>query len=48
MFRYIAHPDLFMSQRSEDEFNSVCQDAARDIALCAKAHHMPIEYKMSG
>ncbi len=48
MFRYIAHPDLFMSQRSEDEFNSVCQDAARDIALCAKAHHMPLEYNLMG
>lgn len=48
LFRYIAHPDLFMRPRHEDDFNAACQDAARDICLCAKAQGMPIEFNLLG
>ncbi len=48
LFRYIAHPDLFMRYRGDDGFNAVCQDAARDISRCAKAQGMPMEYNLLG
>ena len=48
LFRYIAHPDLFMRHRHEAEFNAVCQDATRDICTCAKAQGMPIEFNLLG
>ena len=48
LFRYIAHPDLFMRHRHEAEFNAVCQDATRDICTCTKAQGMPIEFNLLG
>ncbi len=48
LFRYIAHPDLFMRKRPEEDFNAACQDAARDICQCAKAQGMPIEFNLLG
>ena len=48
LFRYIAHPDLYLYPRADAQFDAVCQDAARDICLTAKAHNMPIEYNLQG
>lgn len=48
LFRYIAHPDLYLRYRGPEQFNPVCQDAARDIAVCARAQGMAMEYNLLG
>ena len=48
LFCYVAHPDLFMRHRTTAEYNAVCEEACRDICLCAKAHGMPVEVNLLG
>ena len=48
LFCYIAHPDLFMRHRTDDQFNHACEEAADMLCQCAKEQHMPIEYNLLG
>ena len=48
LFCYIAHPDLFMRHRTDDQFNRACEEAADMLCQCAKEQHMPIEYNLLG
>lgn len=43
---YLAHPDYFMLGRKE--FNSACAQAMEQIAVCAKAHNIPVEINLKG
>ena len=48
LFCYLAHPDLFMRHRSDDQFNAACMEAADMICQCAIECGMPIEYNLLG
>ncbi|MBE5804461.1 MAG: histidinol-phosphatase HisJ family protein [Clostridiales bacterium] len=48
LFRYIAHPDLFMRHRRPNEFNHACEQAADMICQAANEMRMPIEYNLAG
>lgn len=48
MYRYIAHPDLFMRARYEGEFNAACEEAIDMICQAAKEQGMPLEYNLLG
>lgn len=48
LFCYVAHPDLFMRHRRDDEFNAACEQAADMICQAAREMHMPIEYNLLG
>ena len=48
LFIYLAHPDLFMRHRTDEQFNAACREAADMICQCAKECGMPIEYNLLG
>lgn len=48
LFAYVAHPDLFMRYRTEDQFTPACYQAADMICQAAKEQHIPIEYNLLG
>ena len=48
LYRYIAHPDLFMRPRYDDQFNAACEEAADMICQAAKEQGMPLEYNLLG
>lgn len=48
LYRYVAHPDLFMRLRCAGEFNRACEEAADMICQAAKEQGMPIEYNLAG
>lgn len=48
LFCYLAHPDLFMRHRREDEFSHACQQATDMLCQTAKEMNMPIEYNLLG
>ena len=48
LFRYIAHPDLFMRHRRPEEFTPACEEAADMICQAANEMGMPIEYNLLG
>ena len=48
LFRYIAHPDLFMRVRSDSDFNNACMEATDMICQAAKEQGMPLEYNLLG
>lgn len=48
MYRYVAHPDLFMRARYDEEFNAACEEASDMICQAAKEQGMPIEYNLAG
>lgn len=48
LFCYIAHPDLFMRHRRDDEFSKACEQAADMICQAAREMNMPIEYNLLG
>ena len=48
LFIYVAHPDLFMRHRTDDQFTPACMEAADMICLAAKEQGMPIEYNLLG
>lgn len=48
MFSYVAHPDLFMRHRTEDQFNAACCMATNIICQAAKETGKPIEFNLLG
>ena len=48
LYRYLAHPDLFMRLRYDEDFNAACEEAADMICQAAKEQGMPIEYNLAG
>ena len=48
LFCYIAHPDLMMRHRTEDQYNAACEQATDMICQCAQEMHMPLEYNLLG
>lgn len=48
LFACVAHPDLMMRHRTEDQFNRACEEAADMICQAALEAHMPIEYNLLG
>lgn len=48
LFCYVAHPDLFMRHRRDDEFSKACERAADMICQAAGEMRMPIEYNLLG
>ena len=47
LFRYLAHPDLFMRRRPE-EFTKACEEATRVICQAALEADLPLEYNLLG
>ena len=48
LYRYIAHPDLFMRPRYDEQFNAACEEAADMICQAAKEQGIPLEYNLLG
>ncbi len=48
LFRYVAHPDLFMRHRDASQFTKACEQAADMICQAAMEQHMPLEYNLLG
>ena len=48
LFCYVAHPDLFMRHRRDDEFSPTCEQAADMICQAANEMKLPIEYNLLG
>ena len=48
LYRYVAHPDLFMRARDDDRFNAACEEATDMICQAAKEQGMPLEYNLLG
>ena len=48
LFIYVAHPDLFMRHRTDEQFTPACMEAADMICQAAKEQGMPIEYNLLG
>ena len=48
LYRYVAHPDLFMRGRDDEAFNAACEEAADMICQAAKEQGMPLEYNLLG
>lgn len=48
LFRYVAHPDLFMRRRNVSQFTKACEQAADMICQAAMEQHMPLEYNLLG
>ncbi len=48
LFSYVAHPDLFMSHRTDDEFSPACEQAADCIVQTCLEMHIPVEYNLLG
>ena len=48
LFCYIAHPDLMMRHRTEEQFDRACEEAADMICQAALEQDMPIEYNLLG
>lgn len=48
MFLYVAHPDLMMRHRLDDEYNAACMEATDMICQAAHEMHMPLEYNLLG
>lgn len=48
LFAYVAHPDLFMRPRRDEDFDSVCLQATEDIAQAAREANIPLEYNLLG
>lgn len=48
LYRYIAHPDLFMRARYDEDFNAACEEASDMIAQAAKEQGIPLEYNLLG
>ena len=48
LFAYVAHPDLFMGCRTDEQFNRVCEEAADMICQAAREQGMPLEYNLLG
>lgn len=48
LFAYVAHPDLTMRMRREDQFNAACMEAADMICQAAAEAGIPLEYNLLG
>ncbi len=48
LFAYLAHPDLFMRHRTDDQFNAACEQATDMICQACLEMHLPIEYNLLG
>ena len=48
LFVYLAHPDLFMRHRTDEQFNRACEQASDMICQACLEMHMPIEYNLCG
>lgn len=48
LFAYVAHPDLMMRARREDQFSRACEEAADMICQAAMEAGMPLEYNLLG
>ena len=48
LYRYLAHPDLFMRVRYDEDFTPACEEAADMICQAAKEQGMPLEYNLAG
>lgn len=48
LYCYVAHPDLFMRHRRDDEFSPACEQAADMICQAANEMKLPIEYNLLG
>lgn len=48
LYRYIAHPDLFMRCRYDEDFNAACEEAADMICQAAREQGIPLEYNLLG
>ena len=48
LFAYVAHPDLMMRCRREDQFSRACAEAADMICQAAMEADLPLEYNLLG
>lgn len=48
LYIYVAHPDLMMRHRSDEDWNKACEDAADAICQAALEAGMPLEYNLAG
>ena len=48
LFAYLAHPDLFMRHRTDEQFNQACEEASDMICQACLEMHLPIEYNPAG
>ena len=48
LFAYLAHPDLFMRHRTDEQFDAVCGEASDMICQACLEMHLPIEYNLLG
>ena len=48
LYAYVAHPDLMMRVRREDQFSQACMEAADMICQAAVEANMPLEYNLLG
>ena len=48
LYRYLAHPELFMRARYDEGFNAACEEATDMICQAAKEQGMPLEYNLAG
>lgn len=48
LYLYVAHPDLMMRHRTDEQWNAACEEAADAICQAAHEAHMPLEYNLAG
>lgn len=48
LFCYVAHPDLFMRHRMDEDFNRCCEEASDTICQAAMEAGLPLEYNLEG
>ena len=47
-YSYVAHPDLFMVNRTVDQFNTACERATEMICQACREQNIPLEYNLLG
>lgn len=48
LFCYVAHPDLFMRHRRDEDFSPACEEATDMICQAALEARIPLEYNLLG
>lgn len=48
LYAYLAHPDLFMRHRTDEQFNKACEEATDMVCQACLEMHLPIEYNLIG
>ena len=48
LFAYVAHPDLYMKYRTDDQFTPACEQAADMVCQAALEARIPLEFNLLG